>query len=56
MPLGLLFWIIVLIYVLLGAFSRFGPAPGPYWGYGGWFLEIILIVILGWQVFGAAIK
>lgn len=55
MPLGLLFWILVLLYVILGAFSRWGP-PQPYWGWGGWVLEIILIIILGWQVFGAAIK
>ena len=55
MNLGLLFWILVLLWFILGGFERWGPAA-PYWGWSGWLLQFLLICILGWQVFGPFIK
>lgn len=55
MSLSLLFWILMLLWLIFGGLERWGP-PGQYWGWGGWLLIFILMVILGWQVFGAPVK
>ncbi len=56
MPLSLLFWILMLLWAILGIGPTFprGAAPN-YWAFGGSLLLFVLIALLGWQVFGAAI-
>jgi len=54
MSLGLAFWIIFLVFVVLGF-------PGNTWlgsrgPYGSWIVGALLLGILGWQVFGAMIR
>lgn len=58
MPLGILFWVLVLFTLLFSGWNGWTPIqPGQtgfrMWGNG--FLYLLLIVILGWKVFGAAI-
>ena len=53
----LLFWILYLFGLIFGLWYNYTPnQPYPYRA-GAWvFLVFILIGLLGWQVFGAAIK
>lgn len=51
MSLGLLFWIIALICIVFSWWSSRNPAYAPY----GWGAPFILILILGWKVFGPAL-
>ncbi len=53
MNLSLLFWVLYIVALVFGCYSN--RANFPAW-FGGSFVEFILIGILGWQVFGAAIK
>ncbi len=52
MNLALLFWILYIIALVFGAYQN--RAAVPAW-IGGSFLNFVLIGILGWQVFGAAV-
>jgi hypothetical protein len=53
MTLGLIFWILMLIWLVWGAWSNKGAllTAGP-----GLALEFILFLLLGWQVFGAPVR
>jgi hypothetical protein len=51
MTLGLLFWVIAIISVLFGFWSSRTPAYASY----TWGAPFVLILILGWQVFGPAL-
>ncbi len=53
MPLAYFFWILLLVWMVFGYLGR--PANQPYW-WGGSLLTFVLFLILGWQVFGGAIK
>lgn len=58
MSKGLLFWILMILWVLIWIF---GPVVVNdkhviYVGYGSNILLFILFVILGWKVFGAPVK
>ena len=56
MPLGLAFWIIMLLWFVFRLSSAWpGYAPPPYFGLAGGFLEFVLFFLLGWHVFGAAL-
>lgn len=59
MTLALLFWILMLLWIVLGAFRDWPAAPsGPIsWApFGGSLLLFILLLILGWHAFGTPIK
>jgi hypothetical protein len=50
MPIGLIFWVLMLIILVFGI-ARSQPAFAPYaWGWD-WLLYILLF-LLGWKVFG----
>jgi len=51
MTLGLAYWILMLLWLVFGLALHFGPA-WPYWGWGGGLLLFILLLLLGWRVFG----
>ena len=53
MNLSLLFWILYILAVVFSVWSA-GPANPKVWG--GSLLFFVLIGILGWAEFGAAIK
>jgi hypothetical protein len=54
MSLGLIFWILMLLWLLGSAYTRW-PLANPR-AYGVDLLLFILLLILGWGVFGAPIK
>jgi hypothetical protein len=51
MPMGLLFWILMLLWLLFGLWWNW-PNYGPL---GNNLLLFILLVILGWHAFGAPV-
>ena len=54
MPISLLFWILYILALVFGfAWNR--GILGPYGPWGGGLLIFILIGLLGWHDFGAAI-
>ncbi len=56
MQLSLLFWILMLLWAIFGVFPTFPRGTDPkYWPFAGSLLLFILIGVLGWQVFGAAV-
>jgi hypothetical protein len=48
MPLGLAFWILMLLWLVFGLWH----AWPNYYGLGGNLLLFILLLLLGWKVFG----
>lgn len=56
MSIALLFWILMLIWLIFGFVYHGGLLPGPYGLYGHSLLLFILLLLLGWQVFGAPIS
>lgn len=57
MPLSILFWVLMVIWLLFGFWSYRIPGQPYPWERGGAHLLIwVLLAILGWQVFGPAIR
>lgn len=54
MTFALLFWILVLLWLLFGIAPTW-PRDGNFRPFGGSLLLFILIVLLGWRVFGPAL-
>jgi hypothetical protein len=52
MTLGLCFWIVMLIWLVVGGLIHFGVVGGLYAG-ANVLLLFVLFVLLGWQTFGA---
>ena len=57
MPLSILFWVIYLMSIVFGWWGFYEPAQ-PLWyrRFGGYVTLWILVGVLGWQVFGPAVK
>jgi len=59
MTIGLVFWILMLLWLILGVYWNW-PAGGPqgpnYPVWGGNILLFILLLLLGWGVFGPPIR
>lgn len=54
MSKGFIFWVLMLLWLVLGILV---PHWGAFtWAASGSVLEWILLALLGWQVFGGAIK
>lgn len=51
MTLGLLFWIIVVVALLFGLWAPRDPRFAPY----ALWPTFVLVIILGWRVFGPAV-
>ena len=56
MTLGLAFWILMLIWFVMGLAWNYGWAPSAYAGIGNTLLLFILFLLLGWHAFGAPIR
>ena len=56
MTLGLIFWVMMLLWLLFGLWATWQPVPGNWgiWGHG--LFLFILFLLLGWKVFGAPIR
>jgi len=53
MPIGLAFWILMLIWAVFGILSHFGMVAGAYAVTGNAVLLFVLFLLLGWKVFGS---
>lgn len=51
MPIGLCFWIIMLVWFVFGLLIHFGVVGGVYAG-ANVLLLFVLFLLLGWQTFG----
>jgi hypothetical protein len=56
MPMGLMFWILMLLWFVFGLAVHFGAIGPPYGILGSSLLLFLLFLLLGWQVFGSPIK
>jgi hypothetical protein len=57
MDKGTLFWLVFIVCILFGGGGIWLPDPmGPRLRYGGFFIILVLIAILGWRVFGDIVK
>ena len=57
MPISILFWVLMLFWLMFGLYREYIPGqPYPFIRGVGHVLLFVLIGILGWQVFGAAVK
>jgi hypothetical protein len=55
MSIALIFWIIMLLWLVLGFYQNW-PAPNTRpWPLGGHIILWILLALLGWKTFGPAI-
>lgn len=54
MSRGLIFWVLMLIWLVFYLLTNLGP----YHGYAGYsvVLEYVLFLLLGWQVYGRPIQ
>jgi len=56
MTRGLIFWVLMLIWLVFGILWHFALFTASVGILGGTVLLFILFALLGWQVFGAPIK
>jgi hypothetical protein len=56
MPISILFWVVYLISLVVGGWGYYDPASPWVRRAGGYFALWILVGILGWSVFGSAVK
>jgi hypothetical protein len=56
MTLGLAFWILMLIWVVSGVYFGYAEFPANRFYVGGNLMLFFLLLLLGWQTFGAPLK
>lgn len=57
MPMGILFWVLMILWLLFGFFWHSDELrAGRYGFFGGNLLLFILLGLLGWRVFGAPLQ
>lgn len=53
MPIGMLFWMLMIIWAVFGLAWNSNPAMFGTWGWvPNWLLLFVLFFILGWHAFG----
>ena len=57
MPVGILFWMLMILWFLFGLYwNRSDLAGGNYGVMGGNLLLFVLLFLLGWRVFGFVLQ
>ena len=57
MPIGVLFWVLMVLWFLFGLYLNWPKTGEPPWAFfGGNLLLFILLFLLGWKVFGFVIQ
>jgi len=56
MPLDVLFWVLMIIWLILGTYVEYSPGAAPAFRGGRGWLGWIIIALLGWKVFGSIVK
>lgn len=57
MPLGILFWVIYVVSVLLGVWANYVPGqPFGFRSFSGYLVLWVLVGMLGWHVFGPVVR
>jgi hypothetical protein len=56
LTLGLIFWILMLLWLVFGIATRMGSVPEQYGVWGNQVFLFILFLLIGWRVFGAALN
>lgn len=57
MPLAYIFWLLMILWAIFGlGYPVYTETPNRRITLGGNLLLFVLIVLLGWQVFGSAVK
>lgn len=57
MPMGILFWVLMLLWFFFGLYvNREGIRGGAYGPVGGNLLLFVLLGLLGWRCFGAPLQ
>ena len=54
MTFGLIFWILMLLWLVYGVWG-YWAGPQPYYWHGHGVLLFILFLLLGWKIFGAPV-
>ena len=56
MSIGLIFWVIMLLWIVSWAATRWGPNQYPWAIHASSLLFFVLLFLLGWRVFGFMIQ
>lgn len=57
MPIGILFWVIMIVWLLFGIWGqRVQLGQQNYSGIGGTLLEFVLFALVGWRLFGPVLQ
>ncbi len=56
MPIGTIFWVLMIIWAVFGLAWNSNPSMLGSWGwFPNWFLLFVLFAILGWHSFGPVV-
>ena len=55
MPAGIAFWVLMIIWFVLGLYNGRGQLNNYGW-IGGTILEFVLFLLLGWRLFGPPLQ
>lgn len=58
MPIGMIFWLLMILWFIFGLYWNWPAQPGPsgFGGLGGHLLLFILFFIVGWKLFGFVVQ
>ena len=57
MPAGIMFWVIMLLWLLFGLYWSWPPSGDRgIWPLGSHIMLFLLFLLLGWKVFGAPLQ
>jgi len=55
MAMGLIFWVLMLLWLVLGIWQGYNAGVPNHYVIGGNVMLFILLLLLGWQSFGAPV-
>ncbi len=58
MPIGMIFWMLMILWFIFGLYWNWPNAPGAagFGGLGGHLLLFVLFFIVGWKLFGFVVQ